>query len=104
MAPGFLQLVLASSVALLALVALMLAVYLAYSAIRARWQKAYFEGIHRELREGQRVVFAGGLYGTVARVGNETCDVRTKSGELIEVSRFAIQKIASGSKAQRPGK
>ncbi|HQE69626.1 MAG TPA: preprotein translocase subunit YajC [Atopobiaceae bacterium] len=85
--------ILSSCVALLILTAAMGVVYAIYSAVKARKQKDYFAEIHRELAVGQRVAFAGGLYGKLVRVGKETCDVEIKSGVVVEVSRYAIQKI-----------
>lgn len=86
--------ILSSCVALLILTAAMGVVYAIYSAVKARKQKDYFAEIHKELAVGQRVAFAGGLYGKLVRVGKETCDVEIKSGGVVvEVSRYAIQKI-----------
>lgn len=85
--------ILSSCVALLILTAAMGVVYAIYSAVKARKQKDYFAEIHKELAVGQRVAFAGGLYGRLVRVGKETCDVEIKSGVVVEVSRYAIQKI-----------
>lgn len=88
-----LESILSSCAALLILIAAMGAVYAIYGAVRARRQKDYFAGIHKGLAVGQRVAFAGGLYGKLVRVGKETCDVEIKSGVVVEVSRYAIQKI-----------
>ena len=89
----FWQSVLSACAALLILIAIMV-VYAIYSAVKAKKQKAYFAELHASLRKGQRVAFAGGLYGKLVRVGEETCDVEVKSGAVIEVSRYAIQEIS----------
>lgn len=75
-----LESILFSCAALLILLAAMGIVYAIYSAVRAGRQKDYFAEIHKELAVGQRVAFAGGLYGKLVRVGKETCDVEIKSG------------------------
>ena len=87
--------VLASSIVLLVLMTLVGVVLFAFKAMRTRKQKGYYEKLHKTLESGQRVQFAGGLFGELVRVGRETCDVRVKSGEVIEVSRYAIQAIES---------
>ncbi|MGI6229976.1 MAG: preprotein translocase subunit YajC [Tractidigestivibacter sp.] len=93
MSSDFLQSVLASCVALLLLIAIMGVVYAIYSSVKARKKRDYFADLHKNLKSGQRVAFAGGLLGTLVRVGEETCDVKIKSGDVIEVSRYAIQEI-----------
>ena len=80
----FWQNVLAACAALLILIAIMGVVYAIYSAAE----------LHANLKVGQRVAFAGGLFGKLVRVGEETCDVEVKSGAVIEVSRYAIQEIS----------
>ena len=89
----FWQNVLAACAALLILIAIMGVVYAIYSAVKANKQKAYFAELHSSLKIGQRVAFAGGLFGKLVRVGEETCDVEVKSGAIVEVSRYAIQEI-----------
>lgn len=90
-----LESILSSCAALLILLTAMGIVYAIYSAVRAGRQKDYFAAIHKELKVGQRVAFAGGLYGKLVRIGTETCDVEVKSGMVVEVSRYAIQKIVN---------
>lgn len=88
-----LESILSSCVATLALMAVMGVVYALYSAVSTRRQRDYFAKMHKGLAAGQRVAFAGGLYGTLVRVGTETCDVEVASGVVVEVSRYAIQQI-----------
>lgn len=95
----FWQNVLAACAALLILIAIMGVVYAIYSAVKANKQKAYFAELHANLKVGQRVAFAGGLFGKLVRVGEETCDVEVKSGAVIEVSRYAIQEISKKKRA-----
>lgn len=85
--------VLSSSIALLALLAVIAVVYLLFGYLRTRRQKDYFEEMHRELRPGRKVAFCGGMYGTLRRVGEKSCDVELKGGGVVEVSRYAIQQL-----------
>lgn len=93
MAPNFWQQVLSSSVALLILLTIVTLVYSIVNYNRSRKQRNYYKEIHKDLKAGQKVVFAGGLIGIVTRVGKETCDIRLKSGVEVEASRFSIQQI-----------
>lgn len=82
-------------VALLILTAIMGVVFMIFSYVRQKKQQKYFAELHKSLKVGSRVQFAGGLFGKLVRVGKETCDVEVKSGQVLEVSRFAIQAIES---------
>ena len=50
--------------------------------------------IHTTLAVGSRVMFAGGIYGKVVRLGEEEIiGVEVAPKTIIEISRFAIQAI-----------
>ncbi|MBQ9058068.1 MAG: preprotein translocase subunit YajC [Atopobiaceae bacterium] len=85
--------VLSACVALLFLLALMVCVGSIYMYIKTRKQRDHFAEIHAALTVGKHVALTGGLYGKLTRVGNETCDIETKSGAVIEVSRYAIARV-----------
>ncbi|MDY2788514.1 MAG: preprotein translocase subunit YajC [Atopobium sp.] len=90
---SFIQSVLGASVALLILFALIGIVLFVVTFTRTRNKKNTYANVHKNMAVGQRVLFAGGIYGTLMRVGKETCDVKIKSGEVMEVSRYAIQEL-----------
>ena len=90
---SFGETLLASSIALLALMTLAGLVFAAFGYVKAKRQRGYYADLHKSLEVGQRVQFSGGLIGELVRVGGETCDVRLKSGAVAEVSRFSIQGI-----------
>lgn len=85
--------ILSACIALLILIAIMGVVFFIYTAVKTNKQKKYFANLHGELKKGQKVMFAGGLYGTLKRVGDETCDCELKDGTVVEVSRYSIQEI-----------
>jgi preprotein translocase subunit YajC len=87
------QSVLGASIALLLFIAVGGVIYTVWSHGKVKKQKGYYEDIHKTLAVGQRVMFSDGLFGTVERAGQETCDIKVKSGAVIEVSRYAIQDI-----------
>lgn len=87
------QNVLASSIVMLVLIFLIAALYGLLNMRKLKTQKQYFKQMHQELRVGRNVVISGSLYGTLTRVGDETVDIKTKSGAVIEVSRYAISAI-----------
>lgn len=90
---SFTQSILGASVALLILFALIGIVLFIVTFMRTRKKKNAYAHVHKNMAVGQRVLFAGGIYGMLVRVGKQTCDVKIKSGEVMEVSRYAIQEL-----------
>ena len=59
--------------------------------MRARREK--MKEIYTELKIGSQVMFAGGIYGKVVGIENETVNVEVAKGTVIKISRFAIQSL-----------
>lgn len=91
---GLLQNILASSIALLILFAIMGIVYMLYTRAGMKKKRQYFEKIHTELAPGHEVMFGGGIFGTVKSVDGDRVEVKVKSGAVMDVSRYAIQEIS----------
>lgn len=87
------QNVLASSIVMIVFILLIAALYGLLNMRKINTQKEYLKQMHQELKAGKRVVISNSLYGTLIRVGGETVDIKTKSGAVIEVSRYAITAI-----------
>ena len=52
--------------------------------------------VHTTLRVGNRILFAGGLYGRVVKIYNdETIDVEISKDFIVKASRYSIQNIES---------
>ncbi len=83
----------ASSIVLLAFLVILTLIYFLISSRGVKKQKQFLEEMHKDLKVGQKVMFAGGLFGHLRRVGNETCDIEVAKGTVMEVSRYAIQEI-----------
>lgn len=50
--------------------------------------------VHTTLRVGNKILFAGGLYGRVVKISNdETIDVEISKGVIVKASRYSIQSI-----------
>lgn len=77
---------------LLTLIALVLFVYM--TVLRQRKQHEFKE-LHKELAVGQRVSVMGVIFGEIVALRTDTCDIKVKSGAVLEVSRYAIQSIDS---------
>jgi len=88
-----LQNILASSIVLIAFILLTVILFGLLNMRKMKAKKQYLKELHQKLKIGQNVVFSGGLYGSITRVGTETVDVKVKSGTVIEVSRYAISEI-----------
>jgi preprotein translocase subunit YajC len=86
---------LASSIALLVLMLIMIAVLAIMSYRGTAKRKKRFENMHQDLKVGQKIVTATGIYGTIKNVSEETVDIEIKSGAVMTVSRFTIAEIIS---------
>ena len=86
--------VLASSVALIILLAVMGLVYYFWSKANIKKKSKYFEKIHTELAPGQEVMFAGGIFGTVKSVNGDKVEIKVRSGATLDDSRYALQEIS----------
>lgn len=87
------QNILASSIVMIVFILLIVVLYGLLNMRKIKSNKQYFKQMHQELKTGQNVIVANSLYGTLARVGKETVDIKVKSGAIIEVSRYAITEI-----------
>lgn len=54
-----------------------------------------------ELRVGAKIVFAGGLMGTVVEATEKTFKVEIASGTEIEIARSCVQSVVSGENATK---
>ena len=90
---GFIQDILASSIALVVLLLIMGVAYTIWTQVSMRKKRNYFKELHTDLKPGHEVMFAGGIFGTVQSVSDERVAVKVRSGAVIDVSRFAIQEI-----------
>ena len=57
-----------------------------------------------ELRAGARVVFAGGLLGTIVEAKETTFKIEIAGDVVIEVARNAVQGLAADDKPAEPAK
>ena len=63
------------------------------SAKNLRARRENMKEIYTELKIGSQVMFAGGIYGKVVGIENETVNVEVAKGTVIKISRFAIQSL-----------
>ncbi len=90
---GFWANVLASSFAILAMVAIFGLIFGIKNFGAMKKRREHFQKLHQDLAVGKQVVFSNGLHGRVKRINHDTVDIEVKSGTVIEVSRFAISEI-----------
>lgn len=86
-------LVLLVSMILIVFVGATLGIYYLFTRKNYKEQREHFEKLHLNLKAGNMVEFSNGLIGEVIKVGDEFCDIKIKSGGVIQVSRFAITKL-----------
>ena len=64
------------------------------SAVNMRKRRAQIGDIHTTLAVGSKIMFAGGIYGKVVRLGEEEIiGVEIAPKTIIDISRFSIQAI-----------
>ncbi len=69
------------------------------SAVNMKKRRKDMADIHTTLTIGSKVMFAGGFYGKVVRVGeDEIIGIEIAPKTIVDVSRFAIQAIDNGDK------
>jgi preprotein translocase subunit YajC len=82
------------------LVAIFAIMYFLMIRPRQRQQKQH-EEMMQELRSGDRVIIAGGIYGQIESLSEETAIIRIESGATMKVARSSIlgkQQIEDTSK------
>ena len=74
---------------LIFLVAIFAVMYFLMIRPRQKQQKEH-EAMMQELRPGDRVIIAGGIYGQIESLGEETAILRIESGATMKVARNSI--------------
>jgi preprotein translocase subunit YajC len=76
-------------VMLIFLVAIFAVMYFLMIRPRQKQQKEH-EAMMQELRAGDRVIIAGGIYGQIESLSEETAILRIESGATMKVARTSI--------------
>lgn len=63
------------------------------SSLNMRKQREKVGKIHTDLKIGSKVMFAGGIYGRIVGIEEETVNVDIAKGTVITISRYAIQAL-----------
>ena len=63
------------------------------SATNMKKRRANMKNLYEGLAIGSQVMFAGGIYGRVVGIEEETVNVEVAKGTVIKIDRFAIQTI-----------
>jgi preprotein translocase subunit YajC len=71
------------------LVAIFAIMYFLMIRPRQKQQKQHEEMV-KELRAGDRVIIAGGIYGQIERLGEDTAILKIESGATMKVARSSI--------------
>jgi len=83
------------------LVAIFAVMYFLMIRPRQKQQKEH-EEMTKELRAGDRVIIAGGIYGQIERLGEDTAILKIESGATMKVARSSIlgkQEVEESGKA-----
>jgi len=71
------------------LVAIFAVMYFLMIRPRQKQQKEH-EEMEKELRAGEKVIIAGGIYGQIERLGEDTVILKIESGATMKVARNSI--------------
>jgi preprotein translocase subunit YajC len=71
------------------LVVIFAVMYLLMIRPRQKQQKQH-EAMMQELKPGERVIIAGGIYGQIESLGEDTAILRVESGATMKVARSSI--------------
>ena len=71
------------------LVVIFIGMYLLMIRPRQKQQKQH-EAMMKELRSGDKVIMAGGIYGHIESIGEDTAILRIESGATMKVARSSI--------------
>jgi preprotein translocase subunit YajC len=71
------------------LVAIFAVMYFLMIRPRQKQQKEH-EEMTKELRAGDKVIIAGGIYGTIENLGEDTVTLKIESGATMRVARGSI--------------
>lgn len=63
------------------------------SAKNVRKRREALGEVHTELKIGSKIMFAGGIYGKVVGIEDETVNVEVARNTVIQISRYAIQTL-----------
>ena len=76
------------------LVGIFAVILTAISAVNMKKRRQQIGDIHTTLTVGTKVMFAGGIYGKIVRMGDdEVIGVEIAPRTIVEISRFAVQEI-----------
>jgi preprotein translocase subunit YajC len=80
------------------LVVIFAVMYLLMIRPRQKQQKQH-EAMMQELKPGDRVIIAGGIYGQIESLGEDTAILRIESGATMKVARSSILGKAEGEES-----
>jgi len=82
------------------LVVIFAVMYLLMIRPRQKQQKVH-EAMMKELRPGDRVIIAGGIYGQIESIGEDSAILRIESGATMKVARSSILGKAEGEESSK---
>jgi len=63
------------------------------SARNIKKKRNTLQDVHTTLKQGARIMFAGGVYGKVVKIEEDIVHVEVSKGVVLEVSRYGVQSI-----------
>lgn len=75
---------------LMALFAIVLTIY---SARNMKRNREAMRTLQEGIKVGAKIMFAGGIYGKIVKIKNDTIDVEINKSTVIQISRYSIQDV-----------
>lgn len=79
------------TIAILAGIAVLILFFI--SAKNIKNKRSELKNLHIELKPGMKVIFCGGIYGKLTKIGEEIVEIEVAKNIIIKVSRYSIQGI-----------
>lgn len=85
--------ILSSAIALFMIIAIFLIIIQIINAIKLRKQKEKFRNIHLNLKPGDEVLLASGIFGRVKKIQEEYVILEIAKNVEVKASRYSISQI-----------
>lgn len=85
--------ILASSIVLIVFLIICIVIYYILNLKNLQKSKKYYEELHKNIKNGKKIEFCGGIQGVIEKVDGDTVKVMVSQGNVMTISRYIITKI-----------
>lgn len=77
----------------IAIVVIVIIIYNYFSFSKLKKQGEKFNELQSQLKEGQTVLTASGIYGKIIRLKEQYCEIEISKNVVVKIERFSIRRI-----------